>query len=81
MDGRVEVDLRTVLSTAKGPLKHQPGWLECIFKLLVNKRTNMQWGIELHCPHSEKEMQSAKAIDIMVDTWVAMTPLMDFVAS
>ena len=81
MDGRVEVDLRTVLSTAKGPLKHQPGWLECIFKLLVNKRTNMQWGIELHCPHSEKEMQSAKAIDIMVDTWIAMTPLMDFVTS
>ena len=81
MDGRVEVDLRTVLSTAKGLLKYQPGWLECIFELLVNKKTNMQWGIELHCPHSEKVMQSATAIDIMVDTWVAMTPLMDFVKS
>jgi len=78
-DGKLEVDLRTVLSTAKGPLKHQPGWLECIFKLLVNKKTNMQWGVELHCPHSEKVMQSAKAIDIMVDTWIAMIPLMDFV--
>ena len=80
-DGRVEVDLRTVLSTAKGPLKYQPGWLECIFELLVKKKTNMQWGVELHCPHSEKVMQSAKAIDIMVDTWIAMTPLMDFVTS
>ena len=80
-DGRVEVDLRTVLSTAKGLLKHQPGWLECIFKLLVNKKTNMQWGVELRCPHSEKVMQSAKAIDIMVETWVAMTPLMDFVTT
>jgi hypothetical protein len=81
MDGRVEVDLRTVLSTAKGPLKHQPGWLKCIFNLLVNKKTNMQWAVELHCPHSEKVMQSAKAIDIMVDSWVAMMPLMDFVTS
>jgi len=79
--GRIEVDLRTVLSTAKGSLKHQPGWLESIFKLLVKKKTNMQWGIQLHCPHSEKVMQSAKAIDIMVDAWVAMKPLMDFVTS
>jgi hypothetical protein len=80
-DGRVEVDLRTVLSTAKGLLRHQPGWLECVFELLVNKKTNMQWGVQLHCPHSEKVMQSAKAIDVMVDTWVAMKPLMDYVKS
>ena len=80
-DGRVDVDLRTVLTKAKGLLKHQPGWLECIFELLVNKKTNMQWGVELHCPHLEKVMQSAKAMDIMVDTWIAMTPLMDFVTS
>ncbi len=80
-DGLVNVDLRTVLSTARGPLKHQPGWLECIFKLLVNKRTNMQWGIDLHCPHSDKAMQSGKALDIMVETWVAMKPLLDFVRS
>ena len=81
MDGRLEVDLRTILNIAKGPLKHQPGWLECIFGLLVNKKTNMQWAVELHCPHSEKVMQSAKAIDIMVDTWIAMMPLRDFVTS
>jgi len=80
-DGRVEVDLRTILSAAKGHLKHQPGWLNCIYELLVNKKTNMQWGVQLHCPHSEKVMQSAKAIDIMVDTWGAMTPVMDFVTS
>ncbi len=80
-DGHIIVDLRTVLNTAKGRIKHQPGWLECIFDLLVNKKTNMQWGIQLHCPHSEKVMQSAKAIDIMVDAWVAMKPLMDFVKS
>jgi len=80
-DGMLEVDLRTVLNIAKGPLKHQPGWLECIFGLLVNKKTNMQWAVQLHCPHSEKVMQSAKAIDIMVDTWIAMMPLRDFVTS
>jgi hypothetical protein len=80
-DGRLEVDLRTVLSTAKGPLKYQPGWLECIYGLLVNKKTNIQWEVQLRCPHSEKAMQSAKAIDVMVDTWVAMKPLMDYVKS
>jgi hypothetical protein len=80
-DGRIDVDLRTVLSTAKGPLKHQPGWLECVFELLVNKKTNIQWGIELYCQYSEKIMQSSKAIDLMVDTWIAMKPLMDFVTS
>ena len=77
----MEVDLRTVLDTAKGPVKHQPGWLECIFELLVNKKTNLQWGIQLKCPHSEKVMPSEKAIDIMVDTWIAMIPLRNFVTS
>lgn len=80
-DGRIEVDLRTVLNTGRGPLKYQPGWLECIFKLLVNKKTNIQWGVELHCPHSEQVMQSAKAIDTMADAWIAMKPLIDFVTS
>jgi len=79
IDGRITVDLRTVLEKAKRPIKNQSGWLECIYKLLANKKSNIQWDIELLCPYSEKIMQSKKAIDVMIDTWIALKPLMDFV--
>lgn len=80
-DGKIEVDLRTILNSAKGLPTYQPGWLECIYNLLTNKRSNMQWGIQLHCPHEEKAMQNAKAIDILANALVAMKPLMDLVTN
>jgi len=78
-DGAIEADMRTVLNMPKSSLRHQPGWLECIYGLLVNKKTNLQWEMQLCCPYSERLIRSEKAIDIMVDAWVAMKPLMDFV--
>ena len=79
IDGRLEVDLRTLVNNDKTGLKHQPMWLEAIYNVLTHKRTNIQLSIQIRFPYSEKAMQSAEALDVMADAWIAMKPMLDFV--
>jgi hypothetical protein len=78
VDGRIEVDLRTVLESNDVLLKHQPMWCESVYNILTHKKTNIQWGIDVHLFHSDKEMQSRKALKTMAEAWIAMKPLIDF---
>lgn len=78
-DGRIEADLRTLVECQNSELKHQPMWTEAIHAILTNKKTNIQFGIEVRFPFTAKYMQSEKAIDVMVDAWIAMKPLLDFI--
>ena len=77
VDGRIDVDLRTALNSSSG-LKHQPMWFESIYNILIHKKTNIQWGIDVHFYHSDKMMQSRKALKTISETWIAMKPLIDF---
>lgn len=77
-DGLIEVDLRTLVDAGDKELKHQPMWAEAIYEILINKKTNIQFGVESRFPYSEKIMQSTKAIDVMIDAWIAMKPLLLF---
>jgi hypothetical protein len=77
VDGRLDVDLRTALNSSIG-LKHQPMWFESIYNILVHKKTNIQWGIDVRFYHINKVMQSQKALKIISEAWIAMKPLMDF---
>jgi hypothetical protein len=78
-DGIIKVDLRTLVDKADNGLKHQPMWTEAIFNLLTNKKTNMQFGVEVEIPFSAHCMQSDKAIDVMVDAWIALKPIIDHI--
>ena len=77
VDGRMDVDLRTALNSNSG-LKHQPMWFESIYNILIHKKTNIQWGIDVHFYHSDKVMQSRKAIKAISEAWIALKPLIDF---
>lgn len=77
VDGRMDVDLRTALNSSSG-LKHQPMWFESIYNILIYKKTNIQWGIDVHFYHSDEVMQSRKALRTISETWIAMKPLVDF---
>jgi len=77
-DGRIEVDLRTLIDIPNSTLKHQPMWAEAIYEILINKKTNIQFGIEPRFPYTAKCMQSEKAVEVMVDAWIAMKPLIEF---
>jgi hypothetical protein len=76
-DGRIEVDLRTIINDKGTGLRHQPQWTEAIYNILTNKRTNLQLGIEVRFPFSAKCMQSSRAVDVMVDAWIAIKPILD----
>lgn len=78
-DGRIEVDLRTLVDRKGSNLKYQPMWVEAIYELLTHKRTNIQFGVQIDFPYSEKCMQSSKAVNAMAEAWIAMKPLLDFV--
>lgn len=42
MDANIEVDLRTAVEERRGGVKYQPQWLNAVYDLLVNRRSNMQ---------------------------------------
>jgi hypothetical protein len=77
IDARLDVDFRTLVQGST--LKYQPKWLETIYEVLTNKRTNIQFGIEVRFPYSCSIIQSQKAIDIMVDAWIGLVPVLNFV--
>ena len=79
LDGRIEVDLRTLVKSDGSELKHQPEWLEAIHGLLANKQTNIQLGVEVHLPYAAPVMQKAGALEVMVDAWIALRPMLDFI--
>lgn len=78
VDGRLEVDVRTLVDVPNAPLKHQPGWLDAIYGVLSGKRTNIQIGIEVHLPYSAQVMQTKCAEKVMAKAWIALKPFLGF---
>lgn len=78
-DGRIEADLRTALPAGRGSVKHQPEWISAIYSLLVNKRSNMEFMIEARLPYDISTIRSPKAADLFAESWIAASPLLDFV--
>lgn len=78
-DGRIDVDLRTLVPSGRTGLKHQPMWGHAMYGILTHKRTNIQMGVEVHMPYSARTMRTAKALDAMAAAWVALKPLLGFV--
>ena len=78
IDGELKADLRTSVES-ESSVKYQPQWVEALFNLLVNKRSNVQFGIEVEFPYSSSIVRSAKVTELFVDAWKAMSPLLDLV--
>lgn len=80
-DGRLEVDLRTGFQGGQSGVKYQPQWIEAIYELLVNKRSNIQFSVEMHFRYTCPLVGSPKAADLFADSWKALSPLINFVLS
>lgn len=78
VDGELKADLRTCVD-GESHVKYQPQWIESLYNLLVNKRSNVQFGIDVEFPYSCSIVQSSKVTDLFVDAWKAMSPLLDLV--
>ncbi len=79
VDGRIDVDLRTCIKSDKSVVKYQPEWAESVYRLLVNKQSNIQFGIEMRFDYECKVVRSEAAVELFADSWKAMKPLLDFV--
>lgn len=78
VDARIETDLRTMLPTGSDGVKHQPQWAEAIYTLLTEKRSNMQFGIEVRLDYACPVVRSADCADLFAESWKACAPLIDF---
>lgn len=80
-DGRLKADIRAIRRSTRSKVKYQPQWFDAIYEILINKRSNIQFGISVSFPYTSKVIQSRKSLDLFAKTWIAMKPLLDFVLS
>ncbi len=78
-DGSLKFDLRTAVRGSAGGVKYQPHWIEAVYALLTEKRSNIQFSIGMHFSYECPVVRSAKAVDLFVDSWVAISPILDVV--
>ncbi len=78
IDGDLRADLRTATKGHRSKVKYQPQWAEAIYDLLVNKKSNIQFGIEILFSYECPIVGSQKATDLFAASWIAMSPLLDF---
>lgn len=78
-DARLDADLRTAIQRQQGRIRYQPQWIEAIYELLVNKKSNIQFGMEVRIGYACPLIRSPKAADVFADSWKAFSPLIDFV--
>jgi hypothetical protein len=75
-DGRMQLDLRTVIPGKQDGVKCQPQWAEAVFALLVAKRSNMQLGVGANFAYSDAT-QSVEVLDLLAQSWIALEPLLE----
>jgi hypothetical protein len=79
VDGRIEADLRTAVKQKGGLIKYQPEWIEAIYELLINKRSNIQLGFDVRFSYDCPTLRSAEATDLFAESWQAMFPIFELV--
>lgn len=79
-DGRLTVDLRTIdpRRRARG-VRYQPEWIDAAHALLANKRSNIQFGVVVEFSYECPRVRSKEAAGLFAKSWIALSPLIDFV--
>lgn len=79
VDARMDVDLRTYTPGGSGGIKYQPEWVKSIHHLLVQKKSNVQFGLDMRFDYGCSIIRSANCADLFAETWLASRPLLNFV--
>jgi hypothetical protein len=77
-DGRLNVDLRTFAGCSEAGVKCQPEWIDAIYNVLTHKRSNIEFGVDVHFPYRCPLVRSRDVVSLFANTWTAMKPLLDF---
>ena len=79
VDARLDADLRTVVSGTRSAVKYQPEWAYAIYDVITQKRSNIQFGLEVQFSYDCSVVRSAVAADLFAEAWVALSPVLPFV--
>ncbi len=79
VDARIDADLRTILSSIRSAARSQPEWVDAIYQVLCNKRSNIQFGFEVRFRYECPVIRSRAAVALFAEAWKAMWPVVDFV--
>jgi hypothetical protein len=77
VDARLQVDLRTLTPGSDGGVKYQPEWIEAMYGVLQQKRSNIQFGVGVEFSYACPVVRSAKAADLFAEAWVGLAPLLE----
>lgn len=79
VDARLEADMRTAFPGKELNIRYQPQWIDAIYDVLVKKRSNIQFGVDVQFQYTCRRIRSPEAAELVADSWVALSPLIDFV--
>ncbi|MCA9303306.1 MAG: hypothetical protein KC996_04220 [Phycisphaerales bacterium] len=78
-DARLDADLRTIIPGNTSGVRYQPQWAEAIYHVMINKKSNIQLGIEVTFSYECPIIRSSKAENLFAQSFLAMKPMIDFV--
>ncbi len=78
-DARLDADLRTIVPGKRREAKYQPQWVRAIYEVITQKRSNIQFGLDVLFSYKCPIVRSPKAIDLFAESWKAMSPIIAFV--
>ncbi|TVS08541.1 MAG: hypothetical protein EA423_01185 [Phycisphaerales bacterium] len=79
VDANLNADLRTIVPGKRREAKYQPQWVAAVYESLIAKRSNIQFGVSVHFSYDCPVIRSAEAADLFAKSWIAMSPLLEFV--
>lgn len=78
VDAFLECDPRTALGKPRaGAPKHQPIWLNAAKTAYLERKGNTQVQMGVLYPYDQPSIAKADAIDVIVETWLALKPVVD----
>lgn len=76
-DAMLTFRLETSQPRSKGRVKHQSEWIELFAAMPRLKRSNVQFQYRVHLPWGTKGLNTRESLQMIVDSWIAMQPLLD----
>lgn len=67
-DGWLEVDVRALAGDPDARIGRQPEWIDAIYNLLTNKRSNIQFGVEVRFKYDCSIVRSREVVELFADT-------------
>ena len=81
VDARLEANLGTIIQRKRNSVKYQPEWVHSIYEVMVmtRKRSNIQLGLVVDLAYDCPIVRSPTAAELFAASWIAMSPILDFV--